>query len=145
MAAPRKYPEELKARAVRMVRDIDERGAIKRVADQLDINPETLRNWTRQAEIDDGERAGISSAEHEENKRLRAENAELRRAKEILRKASAYFAPTPTSSPACSPRLRRRSPTASSPPTLRRRTTRPPSSTTATTTRRAMPRERERM
>ncbi|WP_165492095.1 transposase [Egibacter rhizosphaerae] len=92
MAAPRKYPEELKARAVRMVRDIDERGAIKRVADQLDINPETLRNWTRQAEIDDGERAGTSSAEHEENKRLRAENAELRRANEILRKASAYFA-----------------------------------------------------
>ncbi|QBI22039.1 hypothetical protein ER308_13805 [Egibacter rhizosphaerae] len=59
---------------------------------QLDINPETLRNWTRQAEIDDGERAGTSSAEHEENKRLRAENAELRRANEILRKASAYFA-----------------------------------------------------
>jgi transposase len=45
MASPRHYPEELKERAVRMVREIGERGAIKRVADQLDINPETLRNW----------------------------------------------------------------------------------------------------
>ena len=92
MAAPRKYPEELKERAVRMVRDIDERGAIKRVADQLDINPETLRNWVRQAEIDDGSRPGVTTEEAEENKRLRSENAELRRANEILRKASAYFA-----------------------------------------------------
>ena len=92
MAAPRKYPDELKARAVRMVRDIDERGAIKRVADQLDINPETLRNWTRQSEIDDGSRPGTTTEQAEENKRLRAENAELRRANEILKEASAFFA-----------------------------------------------------
>ena len=45
MPAPRKYPDDLRERAVRMVREIDERGAVKRVADQLDINPETLRNW----------------------------------------------------------------------------------------------------
>ena len=92
MATPRKYPDELKARAVRMVRDIDERGAIKRVADQLDINAETLRNWTRQAEIDDGSRPGTTTEQAEENKRLRAENAELRRANEILKEASAFFA-----------------------------------------------------
>lgn len=45
MAAPRKYPDELRARAIGIVCEIDERGAIKRVADQLDINPETLGNW----------------------------------------------------------------------------------------------------
>ena len=64
MAAPRKYPEELRERAIRMAvdlrRDPDTRsGALKRVGDQLGINPETLRNWVGQAEIDQGHRPGV--------------------------------------------------------------------------------------
>lgn len=92
MAAPRKYPDELRARAVRMVREIDERGAIKRVADQSDINPETLRTWTRQAQVDDGERAGTPTELAEENRQLRKQLAEAERANEILKAASAFFA-----------------------------------------------------
>jgi len=92
MAAPRKYPDELRARAVRMVREIDERGAIKRVADQLDINPETLRTWVRQAQVDDGERAGTPTDLAEENRQLRKQLAEAERANEILKAASSFFA-----------------------------------------------------
>lgn len=92
MAAPRKYPDELRTRAVRMVREANQRGAIKRVADQLGINPETLRNWVRQAQVDDGERAGTPSDLAEENRQLRQQLAEAERANEILRRASAYFA-----------------------------------------------------
>ena len=95
MPAPRKYPDELRERAVRMVREIDERGAIKRVADQLDINPETLRSWVRQAQVDDGERAGVPTDVAEENKQLRKQLAEAERANEILRAASAFFASMP--------------------------------------------------
>ena len=92
MASPRQYPQELKERAVRMVRDIDERGAIKRVAEQLDVNPETLRNWVRQAEVDDGARPGVTTEQHEEIKRLRKELAEAERANEILKAAASFFA-----------------------------------------------------
>jgi transposase len=92
MATPRTYPDELKRRAVRMVREIGERGAIKRVAEQLDINPETLRNWVRRSEVDDGERPGMSTEQAAELVRLRKENAELERANEILKAASAFFA-----------------------------------------------------
>ena len=92
MASPRQYPEELKQRAVRMVRDIGERGAIKRVADHLDINPETLRNWVRRAEVDDGERPGVTTAQHEEIKQLRKQLAEAERANEILKAAASFFA-----------------------------------------------------
>lgn len=92
MPAPRKYPDELRERAVRMVREIDERGAIKRVADQLDINPETLRSWVRQAQVDDGERQGATTEQAEEIKQLRKQLAEAERANEILKAASAFFA-----------------------------------------------------
>jgi transposase len=95
MAAPRKYPDELRKRAVRMVREMDERGAIKRVADQLDINPETLRSWVSQAQVDDGERGGVSTDVAEENKQLRKQLAEAERANEILKAASAFFASMP--------------------------------------------------
>jgi transposase len=92
MPAPRKYPDELRERAVRMVRERNERGAIRRVADQLDINPETLRSWVRQAQVDDGERAGTTTEQAEESKQLRKQLAEAERANEILKAASAFFA-----------------------------------------------------
>jgi transposase len=97
MAAPRKYPEELRERAVRMAvdlrRDPETRaGAVRRVGDQLGINPETLRNWVTQAEVDTGDRAGTTSEEARRLLELERENRELRRANEILRTASAFFA-----------------------------------------------------
>lgn len=92
MAAPRKYPDELRKRAVRMVRESDERGAIKRTADHLGINPETLRNWVRQAQVDDGERGGVPTDVAEENRQLRKQLAEAERANEILKAASVFFA-----------------------------------------------------
>ena len=67
--------------------------AIKAVAAKLGIgSAESLRKWVRQDEVDEGRRPGVSSAESEELRRLRRENAELRRANEILKAASAYFA-----------------------------------------------------
>lgn len=97
MAAPRKYPQDVRDRAVRMVREAREdpqrrRGALVRVAEQLGVNKETLRNWVKQADIDDGQRPGTTTDQAEELKQLRAENAELRRANEILKSASAFFA-----------------------------------------------------
>jgi len=97
MAAPRKYPEELRERAIRMA--VDERrdpasrlGAVRRVGERLGINPETLRGWVNQAEIDGGDRPGTSSADAQRVAELERENRELRRANEILRTASAFFA-----------------------------------------------------
>ena len=97
MAAPRKYPEELRERAIRMAVDLrrdpaTRTGALKRVGDQLGINPETLRNWVGQAEIDEGHRPGVTTAEALRIAQLERENRELRRANEILRTASAFFA-----------------------------------------------------
>lgn len=97
MAAPRKYSEELKDRATRMAcearRDPDSsRGAIKRIADQLGVHPEALRNWVRQAEIDGGVRPGTTSEDADCIAALERENRELRRANTILKQASAFFA-----------------------------------------------------
>ena len=97
MAAPRKYGDELRERATRMAvearRDPATRvGAIKRVADQLGMHPETLRSWVRRAEVDDGVRPGTTSSDAERLAQLERENRELRRANEILRTASAFFA-----------------------------------------------------
>src|SRR6266536_6544528 len=97
MPAPRKYPDEVRERAVRMVFQIREesgqqQGAIARVADRLVVNRETLRNWVKQAEIDSGKRAGISTADAQRIAELERENRELRRANEILKAASAFFA-----------------------------------------------------
>jgi transposase len=93
MAAPRKYPIELKERALRLWRSEQPRRPIAHVARELGLNPETLRTWIRQDEADRGERADRpTSAEQEELRRLRKENLELRRANEILKAASAYFA-----------------------------------------------------
>ena len=97
MAAPRKYPEELRERAIRMAVDLrrdpaTRSGALRRVGEQLGINAETLRNWVSQAEIDQGERPGVTSAEAQRIAALEREVKELRRANEILRTASAFFA-----------------------------------------------------
>ena len=97
MAAPRKYPDELRERAVRMVVDArrdpaTRSGALRRVGEQLGINPETLRNWVGQAEIDEGHRPGVTTAEAQRISELEREVRELRRANEILRTASAFFA-----------------------------------------------------
>ena len=95
MAAPRKYPEELRERAIRMAVDLrrdpaTRSGALRRVGDQLGINPETLRNWVSQAEIDKGHRPGVTTVEGQRIAELERENRELRRANEILRTASAF-------------------------------------------------------
>lgn len=97
MAAPRKYPEELRERAIRMAVDLGRgpatrTGALRRVGHQLGINPETLRNWAPQAEVDEGHRPGVSSTEAQRIAELEREVKELRRANEILRTASAFFA-----------------------------------------------------
>jgi transposase len=91
MSAPRKYPDELRRRAVRLV--FESGRPIAHVAQDLGVHREALRQWVRQAEADQGNRADRpTSAELEELRRLRKENAELRRANEILKAASAYFA-----------------------------------------------------
>ena len=97
MAAPRKYPDELRERATRMAvearRDPATRaGALARVAKQLGINPETLRNWVTQAEVDAGDRPGTTTSDAQRLAELERENRELRRANAILRSASAFFA-----------------------------------------------------
>jgi transposase len=94
----RKYPPELRERAVRMVAEIrgeheSEWAAMARVAELLGVGtPETVRKWVRRAEVDAGARPGTTSEESAELKRLRRENAELKRANAILRTASAFFA-----------------------------------------------------
>jgi len=93
VAAPRKYPDELRERAVRLYRESEPKPVIKRLAEQLNVHPEALRNWIRQAEADAGERVDRPTTEMvEENRRLKRETAELRRVNEVLRAASAYFA-----------------------------------------------------
>ncbi len=97
MAAPRKYPDELRERAIRLAVDArrdpaTRSGALCRVGEQLGINPETLRGWVQQAEIDEGHRPGVTTAEAQRIAELERENRELRRANEILRTASAFFA-----------------------------------------------------
>lgn len=93
MAAPRKYPDELRERAVRLYRDSDPKPVIRRLAEQLGVHPEALRNWIRQDEADRGERDDRPTTDMlEENRRLKKEIAELKRVNEVLRAASAYFA-----------------------------------------------------
>jgi len=97
MPAPKKYPDELRERAVRMALDARQDpatapGAIKRIADQLGIHPEALRVWVRRAEVDAGERPGTTSSDAERIAQLERENRELRRANGILKSASAFFA-----------------------------------------------------
>jgi transposase len=91
MAGKRKYPEELLERGARMV--FDSGRPIAHVARDLGIHHETLRKWVRQSEADEGKRSELlSSEERERLKTLERENRELRRANEILKSASAFFA-----------------------------------------------------
>lgn len=92
-----RYPAEMRERAVRMVFDHQhEYGsqweAISSVAEKLGPTPETVRKWVRQAEIDGGARSGLTSDERQRMRDLEKENRELRRANEILKAASAFFA-----------------------------------------------------
>jgi transposase len=96
MAAQRKYPEELRQRAVKMVLEVRERegkgrGEIARIGRQLGIHPEALRTWIRQAEIDGGTRPGTTTDDKQRIAELEREVRELRRG-EILKATSAYFA-----------------------------------------------------
>ena len=99
MAAPRKFDQEMRDRAVRMYRDRLEQQqeskleARRQVGALLDIKPATIRNWVEDAERRDGFRVPAARAvESEEVRALKRENAELRRANEILKTASAFFA-----------------------------------------------------
>ncbi|MCZ0991879.1 transposase [Streptomyces noursei] len=93
MAAPRKYPLELRERAVRMYRTTEPRPQIKRLAVDLGVYPEALRGWIRQAEADAGERDDwLTTEERAELVALRKENTQLKRANDVLRTASAFFA-----------------------------------------------------
>jgi transposase-like protein len=93
----RRYTKAQKEQAIRLVRQIraetgERHGAVQRVARQLGYGVETVRKWVNQADIDAGERAGTTTEEHAKIRRLEQENRELRRANEILRSASAFFA-----------------------------------------------------
>ena len=97
MSKATKYSAEVRERAVRLVMEhADEYpsqwAAIKSIAEKLGCTMEALRRWVRQAERDQGKRDGVTTAERDRMKQLEKENFELRRANEILRKASAYFA-----------------------------------------------------
>jgi transposase len=93
VVAPKKYPDELRARAVRLYRESDPKPVIRQLAAQLGVHHEALRNWIRLDRRDQGERTDRPATDVvEENRRLRQENLELRRINEILKAASAYFA-----------------------------------------------------
>jgi transposase len=93
----RRYPHELKERGVRMVLDLQHRdpgdsGVIGRVAGQLGVGKESLRTWVNQAQIDDGQRPGTKTADAQRIAELEREVRDLRRANEILKAASIFFA-----------------------------------------------------
>jgi transposase-like protein len=97
MPAARKYDQETRDRAVRMYQERRFPGesalqSRKRVGELLDASPDTLRGWIERIEIDTGQRPGVPSSVEAHIKELERENAELRRANEILKTASAFFA-----------------------------------------------------
>ena len=90
--AGRLYSPEFKQEAVRLVQSSGEKYAVSKIARDLDVSTETLRKWVNQAEIDAGDREGLTSEEKEELRRLRREVKVLREEREILKKAAAFFA-----------------------------------------------------
>ncbi len=99
MPAPRKYPDELRERAVRLVLEARERDeglslhkAVHRIGQRVGVNPDTLRGWCKQAEIDKGRGPGTTTADAARTRELEAEVRELKRANEILLAASRFFA-----------------------------------------------------
>ena len=83
------YPEEFRAEMIRLVRSGRTPGELSR---EFEPSDQTIRNWVNQADVDDGRRVGLTTAEREELRRLRRENRVLREEKEILAKAAAWFA-----------------------------------------------------
>ena len=97
MGRQSKFPAEMRERAVRLVFEQQpahesQWAAIVSIAEKMGCSAEALRKWVRQAEKDTGQRPGLTTSERERMKELERENRELKRANEILRKASAYFA-----------------------------------------------------
>ncbi len=99
MPAPRKYPNELRERAQRLVAEamaedntLSMNAAVKRIGPRVGVNPDTLRGWVKQADIDTGRRAGTTTSDAAQLKALHAEVRELKRANEILLAASSFFA-----------------------------------------------------
>lgn len=97
MPAPRKYPDELRERAIRLTIEARKEpasrpGAIRRIGEQLGINPETLRGWVSQTEVDQGARPGTTTTEAQRLVELEREVRELRRANHILKTSAAFFA-----------------------------------------------------
>jgi transposase len=91
------HPRELRDRAVRMVEETiketgERHGVVTRIAVQLGLGSETLRHWVKQAEVNNGQRPGITTRDQQRIAELEKENRELRRANEILKAASAFFA-----------------------------------------------------
>ena len=92
----KRYPSELKERAVKMVLDLQhqdpgDHAVIGRVARQLGVGAESLRTWVKQADVDSGKRPGLTTEEQAELKKLRKENFELKRANDILQAAATFF------------------------------------------------------
>lgn len=99
MSAPRKYSSELRERAMRLVFEAREQEpelslnqAVLRIGPRVGVNPDTLRGWVKQADIDAGRRPGTPTSDAEELKALRQQVKELKRANEILLAASSFFA-----------------------------------------------------
>ena len=93
----RRYTPEEKARAVRLVRQLRKElgtnhGTIQRVADQIGCGVESLRIWVKRADVDDGIEPGMTTAEQKRIRELEQENRELRRANDLLKRASSFFA-----------------------------------------------------
>jgi transposase-like protein len=97
MKTTKRYPPEVRERAVRLV--FDNQGeydsqwaALNSIASKIGCTAETLRKWVRRSEIDQGKRVGVTSSDRERMLELERDNRELKRANEILRKAAAFFA-----------------------------------------------------
>ena len=99
MPAPRKYPQELRDRAIRLVQETRQEepelsvtAAVTRIGARIGVNPDTLRGWVKQADIDAGKRPGTTTEDGKRIKELEREVRELKRANEILLAASSFFA-----------------------------------------------------